>query len=161
MNNSTFAYVTYIATTPEKLWEALTNGDFTEKYWFGRKVQSDWTEGAPVTFRIADGTVAAQGVVLESEPYRRLSYTFQWPEDRTVRERSTKVTFELQPMEAAVKLSLKHEDLLPTDIRSEHEGFNGINGDGINNGWPVILSGLKSLLESGKPLSLRTNPTIE
>ncbi|TDF94789.1 SRPBCC family protein [Paenibacillus piri] len=155
MNNSTFVYVTYIATTPEKLWEALTNGEFTEKYWFGRKIQSDWNEGSPVTFRIENGTVAAQGVVLKSRPHQLLSYTFQWAEDRTVREQSTKVTFELLPMDSIVKLSLKHEELLPTDFRSEHTGFNGISNDGINNGWPVILSGLKSLLENGNPLSLR------
>ncbi|WP_282937269.1 SRPBCC domain-containing protein [Paenibacillus sp. RC67] len=155
MDNSTFVYVTYIATTPEKLWEALTNGEFTQKYWFGRKVQSDWKEGSSVTFLIKDGTVAAQGVVLKSQPYQHLSYTFTWAEDQTVREKSTKVTFELQPMNSNVKLSLKHEELLPTDFRSEHTGFAGINEDGINNGWPVILSSLKSLLESGNPLSLR------
>lgn len=155
MDNSTFVYVTYIATTPEKLWEALTNGEFTQKYWFGRKVQSDWKEGSSVTFLINDGTVAAQGVVLKSQPYQNLSYTFTWAEDQTVREKSTKVTFELQPMNSNVKLSLKHEELLPTDFRSEHTGLAGINEDGINNGWPVILSSLKSLLESGNPLSLR------
>jgi len=153
MNSSAFVYVTYIATTPEQLWKALTDETFTVKYWFGRKVRSDWKEGSPVEFVGDDGIASAYGVVLECQPYRRLSYTFQWADDQTARERPTKVTFELQPADMAVKLSLRHEQLLPEDWREDDGGgFASIAKDGVNNGWPFILSNLKSLLETGAPL---------
>lgn len=148
MNYSTFNYVTYIGTTPEKLWEALTNKDYTEEYWFGRKIQSDWKEGAPVTFHDEEDILTDQGVLVNYEPCQRLSYTFLWVEDHTEREQQPKVTFTLQPMKETVKLTLKHEYLLPTDFYDENSGFQG-----INNGWPAILSNLKSLLETGKTLS--------
>lgn len=130
-----------------------SNEAFTEKYWFGRKVRSDWKEGSPVEFVGDDGVAGAYGVVLECEPYRRLSYTFQWADDQAVRERPTKVTFELQAVDAAVKLSLKHEHLLPEDWREDAGGgFASIGEDGVTNGWPFILSNLKSFLETGAPM---------
>lgn len=147
MSESTFNYVTYIATTPEKLWAALTSSEFTETYWFGRKIQSDWEVGSSVTFHDEMGNVTDEGTLIEYEPHRLLSYTFLWVEDQTVRENSPKVTFTLQPMEATVKLTLKHDGLLQTDFYDESEGFQG-----INNGWPAILSNLKSLLETGKTI---------
>lgn len=147
MNYSTFHYVTYIGTTPEKLWEALTSREFTEKYWFGRIIQSDWREGSPVTFYDENGILTDKGVLLNFEPHRLLSYTFLWVEDQSIRERSPKVTITLYPMTEAVKLTLKHENLLPTDFYDEDKGFQG-----INNGWPAILSNLKTLLETGNTL---------
>jgi uncharacterized protein YndB with AHSA1/START domain len=134
-------YVTYIATTPEKLWEALTSGEFTKKYYFGREIQSDWTEGSNVIFRNEKGEVTEQGTVLQSEPYRMLSFRFQM-NFKEMRELWPKVTYELQPLGMTVKLMVKHEDLLEQDMNS------------ITNGWPVILSGLKSLLETGSALQL-------
>lgn len=151
MPNSIFHYVTYIATTPEKLWEALTTSEFTEKYWFGRRIQSSWIEGEPVTFLDENSNVADEGTLITFEPYRLLSYTFLWVEDQTERLRSPKVTFTLQPMGSTIKLTLKHEDLLPSDFYDESAGFQG-----INNGWPAIISNLKSLLETGKTLPALT-----
>lgn len=147
MSNSTFVYVTYIATTPEKLWEALTSGDFTKKYWFGTEIQSDWKEGSSITWIGADGNVTDRGTVVKSEPYQVLSYTFEWVQDTTVREQIPTVTFTLEPMESTVKLTLKHEGLLPTDFHDEKDGFYG-----YNNGWPAIISNMKSLLETGRTL---------
>lgn len=147
MNYSTFNYVTYIRTTLEKLWEALTSKDYTEKYWFGRKIQSSWKKGSPVTFRDENDNLTDQGVLFSYEQNKFLSYTFLWVEDETEREQSPKVTFTLQPMEQTVKLSLKHEYLLPNDFYDESSGFQG-----INNGWPAILSNLKTLLETGETL---------
>ncbi|MDQ8739292.1 SRPBCC family protein [Paenibacillus sp. LHD-38] len=147
MPNSTFVYVIYIDATPEKLWEALTDGSYTKKYWFGHEVQSDWAEGSVVSFLDEKGTVVDQGKVITIEPYRYLSYTFSWLEDKTIRQTAPLVTFELQPMDSIVKLTLKHDHLLPADFRDENEGFYG-----INNGWPAILSNLKSLLETGHTL---------
>ena len=147
MNYSTFNYVTYIGTTPEKLWEALTSKEFTQEYWFGRKIQSDWKKGEPVHFYDENDNLTDHGVLLNYEQNQLLSYTFLWVEDGTEREQPPTVTFSLQPMEQTVKLSLKHEFLLPTDFYEENSGFQG-----INNGWPAILSNLKTLLETGKTL---------
>jgi len=73
MSEPKFIYVTYIVTTPERLWQALTDGAFTERYWFGTRVESDWTPGAPVSFRRA-GALSDSGHVLKCEPFRLLSY---------------------------------------------------------------------------------------
>lgn len=147
MNNSTFVYATYIATTPEKLWQALTSGEFTKKYWFGRDLKSDWKEGSTVTFMDEEGKVTDTGIVLKSEPYNLLSYTFRWVDDTTVNENPSIVTIKLKELDSTVKLTLKHENLPSTAFRDESEGFYG-----INNGWPAILSNLKSLLETGHTL---------
>jgi uncharacterized protein YndB with AHSA1/START domain len=143
MSKPSFVYVTYIATTPEKLWEALTSGEFTQKYFFGRRVESDWQEGSPVTYYRPDGQLDVSGQVLRSVPPYLLSFTWQHHGD-TQRERPTRVTFELKPMDSCVKLTLKHEDLLPQDFCEDDDTFVG-----LNNGWPAILSNLKSLLETG------------
>jgi uncharacterized protein YndB with AHSA1/START domain len=146
MNHSTFVYVTYIATTPEKLWEALTNGDFTEKYFFESKVESDWQEGSTVTYS-RNGKVTDYGTVLKCEPLRVLSFTWNYVGDKTPRQHPTRVTFELQPMDSTVKLTLKHEGLLEADFVDDNGTF-----EGFNNGWPAVLSNLKSFLETGRTL---------
>lgn len=147
MSYSTFEYVSYIGTTPEKLWKALTSKAYTERYWFGRKIQSDWKEGSSVHFYDENGILTDRGVLIKYEPSSQLSYTFLWVEDQSVREQQPKVTFTLQPMNETVKLILKHEYLLPTDFYDENSEFQG-----INNGWPAILSNLKTLLETGSTL---------
>lgn len=76
MGESEFVYVAYIATTPEKLWEALTDGDFTQRYWGGRRIQSDWNVGSPVRHVRSDGGIDWQGEVLQSQRPHLLSYTF-------------------------------------------------------------------------------------
>lgn len=148
MNPLTFVYVTYIATTPEKLWEALTSSEFTEKYFFGSKVESDWKEGSTVTYS-RNGKVTDYGKVLKYEPISMLSFTWTYEGDPTptLREQPTRVTFKLQPMESTVKLTLKHEGLLETDYVDDDDTFQG-----FNNGWPAVLSNLKSLLETGRTL---------
>ncbi|WP_139491994.1 SRPBCC family protein [Brevibacillus dissolubilis] len=146
MTDTTFVYVTYIATTPEKLWEALTSGDFTEKYFFGSKIESDWQEGSSITYS-RNGQVTDYGTILKCEPHRILSFTWNYVADQTDREQPSQVTFKLKPMESTVKLTLTHENLLPADLMDSDDTF-----EGLNNGWPAILSNLKSLLETGKTL---------
>jgi uncharacterized protein YndB with AHSA1/START domain len=146
MNHSTFVYVTYIATTPDRLWEALTSSLFTEKYFFGSKVQSDWQEGSSVTYS-RNGRITDHGTVLKCEPLNLLSFTWSYEGDKTPRQHPTRVTFEIQPMGSTVKLTLKHEGLLETDFVDDDNTF-----EGFNNGWPAILSNLKSLLETGRTL---------
>ena len=142
-----FAYVTYIATTPEKVWHGLTDGALTQKYWYGRRVESDWKVGSPVTFWYeAEGgeAVSDRGIVLESKPPRRRAYTFHVEFIDELRdEHPSRVTFEIEPLGNEVKLSLTHD---------EFESGSKIL-EGCRCGWPTILSSLKSLLETGKPLA--------
>ncbi|WP_168119061.1 SRPBCC family protein [Paenibacillus sp. HB172176] len=144
MNKASFVYTTYIATTPEKLWAALTNGEFTKQYFFGREIISDWQEGSEFKLMIKD-KIEHHGVVLVSDPYRMLSMTWSVKDGES--ERFSKVTFELTALEQTMKLKLLHEDLLEKDIREDNGKM-----DGFNTGWPVILSNLKSLLETGMKL---------
>ena len=140
MSEPKFVYVTYIATTPEKLWQALTDGAFTRRFWFGTTVESDWAVGSRVIFR-SDGEVHDSGEVLEYVPYRRLSYTWQVEFHEVFRrERPSRVTFELEPTGGAeVKLTVTHDEFEPGS--KVHAA--------VSNGWPMMLSSLKSLLETG------------
>lgn len=146
MTDTSFVYVTYIATTAEKLWDALTKTEYTEKYFFGTEIQSDWQEGSTVTY-LRNDQITDHGVILKCEPHRVLSYTWTYVGDSSPREVPTRVTFELKQMDSIVKLTLKHENLLPTDINYQEDTF-----EGFNNGWPAILSNLKTLLETDKTL---------
>lgn len=140
MSKPEFVYVTYIETTPEKLWEALTDGAFTRQYWFGTEVRSDWKVGSPFAL-VMGGKVTDTGEILEVDRPRRLSYTFKHEADAEMRkEPATKVVFRIAPYGNLVKLTVTHE------------GFTAGSKllDGISKGWPAILSGLKSLLETGK-----------
>jgi uncharacterized protein YndB with AHSA1/START domain len=135
-----FAYQIVIATTIEKAWAALIDPEFTRKFWFGRSVISDWKVGSSVAVVTPEGATEAKGVVVEFEPPKRLSYTWisaaQGPEERT-----TTVVFELQELGPLVKLSILH------DIDA-----NGAKFQQAAAGWTFILSGLKTLLETGKSL---------
>ncbi len=146
MTETKFVYATYIATTPEKLWKALTRSEFTEKYFFGTKVESDWQEGSQVTYS-RNGETTDHGVILKCDPYRLLSFTWNNVSDESIRKEPSQVTFELKQMGSTVKLALRHENLQPGDIVEREDTF-----EGFNNGWPAILSNLKSLLETGKTL---------
>jgi uncharacterized protein YndB with AHSA1/START domain len=154
MEKPTFVYATFIRTTPEKLWEALTNGDFSEKYWFGFRMEVELKAGGSVRILPPKGMEQHgdhAGKVLECEPCRKLVYTWNpkdKPEVARKRESLSRVTYELTPMGTQVKLRLIHENLLPEDIEQDSNTFRG-----INNGWPAVLSSLKSLLETGEPIT--------
>ncbi len=141
MANSRFVYVTYIRTTPEKLWQALIEPDFTRQFWVGCWQESEWKKGASWKLMMPDGRVADSGEILEIEPQKRL--VLQWrnsfkPELRE--EGPSRMTYEIEPMGEAVKLTVIHEMDRPDSKFIE----------AVSNGWPLILSGLKSLLETGK-----------
>ena len=144
MSKPEFVYVTYIETTPEKLWEALTSSEFSRAYWFGTELRSDWRVGSSFAL-VNDGTATDIGEVLEYDPPRRLSYTFQhvW-KDELRNAQPTKVTFAIEPHGGLVKLTLTHQ------------GFADAAKllDAVSKGWPAILSGLKSLLETGTALAI-------
>jgi uncharacterized protein YndB with AHSA1/START domain len=144
MRKPEFVYVTYIETTPEKLWEALTNSEFSKRYWFGADVISDWKVGSPFAL-VMNGTTTDVGEILEADPPRRLSYTFHHvTTEESRKERPSKVVFNIEPHGNLVKLTLTHEGFA--------EGSRHL--DGISKGWPAILSGLKSMLESGTALAI-------
>ena len=144
MSKPEFVYVTYIETTPEKLWDALTKSDFTRLYWFGTEVRSDWKVGSPFAL-VTNGTTTDTGEILEADRPRRLSYTFKHVQDPEMsKERASKVVFTLEPFGKLVKLTLTHEDFVAGSLLL----------DGISKGWPAILSALKSLLEKGSALAI-------
>ena len=154
MEQIEFVYATFIRTTPEKLWEALTSPEFSQKYWFGFRFEAELKVGG--TVRIIPPAQMSEhgdhlGKVLECEPGRKLVYTWNQkdtPEVARKRKSQSRVTYELIPMGAQVKLRLIHENLLPDDIEKNPATFRG-----INNGWPAVMSSLKSLLENGTPLN--------
>ncbi|MEA2372985.1 MAG: hypothetical protein QOH12_3379 [Solirubrobacteraceae bacterium] len=156
MERPSFVYTTYIQTTPERLWQALTDPAFTERYW-ATTFDSDWKPGSPMTWHTRGLAIAdPEQVVVESEPYSRLSYTWhtftpEWAasldltddaRDRLAAESRSKVTFEIEPLGAQVKLTVIHDDLEPS----------GVTGSLISHGWPRVLANLKTLLETGEPL---------
>lgn len=138
--HSQFVYVTYIRTTPEKLWEALIKPEFTKQYWFGVSQISDWKAGADWRLEFEDGRVADSGSVVEIDPPRRL--VLKWRNEfmpELTAEGYSRCTMELEPIGSAVMLKITHEiDVADAKII-----------DGVSNGWPKILSNLKSLLETG------------
>jgi uncharacterized protein YndB with AHSA1/START domain len=139
MEKPTFVYTIWIGTTPDKLWAALTQGEFTKQYWGGSDIQSDWKVGSKVMVTGAPGG-GIRGEVLRCEAPKTLSYTFL--SERSEGERPSRVTFELSPRGPAVALTITHDDF---DAGSK-------SYEGVSQGWPGILSNLKSLLETGKPL---------
>ena len=147
MSKPEFVYTTYIETSAEKLWHALTDGDFTEHYWFGHRATSDWKVGSP--FRLArQGVPRVEGKVLESDPVRRLAYTWDPCSDETKRERTSRVTFDLESRGRVVKLTVTHDNL--------DEGGKTLRD--ISGGWPMVIASLKSMLETGRALSVDLAP---
>ncbi|WP_075618809.1 SRPBCC family protein [Paenisporosarcina indica] len=146
MHASTFNYVTYISSTPEKIWDALTKSEHTEQYFFGTAIQSDWQVGSRVEY--SRGEVTDFGEILSYETNREMTYTWENVSDKSDRQDPTVVTFQLQQMDGdVVKLTLIHKNLTEADFVHEDNTFRG-----YNNGWPFILSNLKTYLETGKTL---------
>jgi uncharacterized protein YndB with AHSA1/START domain len=143
MAESEFVYVTYIRTTPEKLWRALTEPAFTRKFWMGTTQESDWVPGASWRIVKPDGSTADSGKVVDIEPYRRLVLKWQnqmFPE--MAAEGFSRMTFELEQQGETVKLSVIHRMEKPESLFIK----------AVSTGWPVILSSLKTLLETGESL---------
>jgi DNA-binding transcriptional ArsR family regulator/uncharacterized protein YndB with AHSA1/START domain len=157
-----FVYTTYIRTTAEQLWQALTDPAFTERYW-NIRFETDWQQGSAMTWHQRGVAISdPEQVVLIAEPYTRLAYTWHafTPEfsdaidlsddarERIAGERRSKVTFELEDQGGRVKLTVIHDDLEP----------GGVSASMVSMGWPAVLSDLKTLLETGDTLPPRTEP---
>jgi uncharacterized protein YndB with AHSA1/START domain len=164
MGSNEFVYTTYINTTPERLWQALTDPAFTRRYW-GVTFESDWNVGSMMTWE-ERGTKTADPaqVVLEHEPYRRLAYSWhtftpEWAQAIGLRdevfaqvtnERRSRVTFEIEPLGQMVKLTVVHSDFEPGSTVREM----------VSEGWPELLSSLKTLLETGDTLPAPSTRTL-
>jgi len=152
-----FTYTTYIATTPEKLWRALTDGAFTERYW-GVVLETDWKVGSQVTWKVRGISISdPEQVILESDPYKRLSYTFHsftdefletigFDDETAAKLRAetvrSKVSFDIVEDGERVKLTVVHDGFAPDSTAA------GL----VSGGWPAVFSSLKTLLETGEPL---------
>lgn len=145
LTNESTIYVTYIASAPDKVWAALTSSAFTTRYFFGRSVESDWKEGSPWLLRMPDGRIDVKGTVREAMPPKKLVVT--WNVDWMDAPECT-VIYEIEDVGGGVvRLTMTEEH--PTPIPR-------VWLEGGRKGWPMILSGLKSLLETGRPLGLPT-----
>lgn len=140
MARSTFVYVTYIRTTPEKLWAALTDTEFMKQYWFGNHCESMWTPGSSWKNVYPDGRVTDVGEIVEAVPTRRLVIRWQHQDRAELKaEGPSLCTIEIEPSGTAVKLSITHT--------IERDGSKFI--EAVSGGWPKVISNLKSLLETG------------
>ena len=150
MTRSTFVYVTYIRTTPQKLWSALTDAEFIKQYWFGMHAESLWTTGSPWKLVSSDGTqIYDAGSIIEADPPRRLVIRWQHQNRPELKaEGESLCTMELEADGPAVKLSITHT------IEREHSKLI----EAVSGGWPKVLSNLKSLLETGSVVLLDPYP---
>ncbi len=140
MSESRFVYTTYIRATPDELWHALTTAESIQQYWFGMRVESGWNAGSPWAIHSDDGLMDS-GEILESVPQKRLVIRWQneWkPEYKA--EGSSRCVYELAPAGGCVRLTVTHS------IGRPSSGFI----QAVSEGWPLILSNLKSLLETGE-----------
>ena len=151
MARSTFVYVTYIRTTPEKLWSALTDDvEFMKQYWFGSHCESQWTAGSSWKNVSGDGQIFDAGEIVEAEPPRRLVIRWQHQNRPELKaEGPSLCTMELEPSGTAVKLSITH-----TIEREPSKLIEAVSG-----GWPKVISNLKSLLETGASVLNEPYPT--
>jgi DNA-binding transcriptional ArsR family regulator/uncharacterized protein YndB with AHSA1/START domain len=163
VDKPSFVYATYIRTTPERLWQALTEPAFTRRYW-GATFDTDWKAGSTMTWEhFGDRSADPEQVVLVSEPFRRLSYSWHTftPElvesihlteearERITAEQRSKVTFEIEPLGDLVKLTVVHDGFEPGSVVASL----------VTEGWPGILSSLKTLLETGDTLPPSPEPS--
>jgi uncharacterized protein YndB with AHSA1/START domain len=150
MARSTFIYVTYIRTTPEKLWSALTDDvAFVKQYWFGFHCESEWATGSPWKMVSGDGLITDAGEIVEAESRRRLVIRWRHQKNPELKaEGDSFCTIELEPTGAAVKLTITH-----TIERDPSKLIAAVSG-----GWPAILSNLKSLLETGTTVLQSSSP---
>lgn len=144
MSNTDQIYTSYIKTTPEKLWEAITSPEFTRQYWGGNTNMSDWTKGSKWRHEgMADNkaVVHVGGEVLESVPPKRLVLSWVDPQDESD---TSRVTFEIEPMNGVVQLVVTHGQFTgQTDMPHK-----------VSKGWPLVLSSMKSFLETGRPIDI-------
>jgi len=145
MTNNSHLCVIYIKAEPEKIWEALTTANFTRQYFHHTNVESDWQKGSDVTFYNQDGSIAIKGEVLVSSFPSNLSISWHVHYDETAKkEPPSRVSFTLEKVEETTKLTVFHDQFIE----------NSVVLPNITEGWIAILSNLKTLVETGKTLTI-------
>jgi uncharacterized protein YndB with AHSA1/START domain len=143
MSKPDFVYMAIIAATPEEVWRGLTSAEFTQQYWHETRVQSDFSPGSPVEFILPDGRVGVTGEVLVADCPEQLSYSWQFTgAEETDREAHSRVTFTLERLDRGTRLTVVHDQFEPGSKTLEM----------VSHGWPHVICGLKTLLETGKPI---------
>jgi len=141
-----YVFVEIINASREAVWDALTQPEFTEQYWHSTRVSSDFAPGSPIEFLVEDGEIGCQGEILVASPPQELSYTWHFPRNPLVRdEHPSRVTFQLEAIGneaagSATRLTVTHDRFPPASGTPEM----------IGPGWPLVLGGLKTLLETGE-----------
>jgi uncharacterized protein YndB with AHSA1/START domain len=139
MSNTEFVYMAIIAAPREKVWEALTTAEFTQQYWHGTRVSSDYKEGSSIEFINTDQQVGVSGTILKSSYPEELSYTWQFlTMDDTATDAPSRVTFKLEALDLGTRLLVIHDGLADAPKTAEMVSF----------GWPHVICGLKTLLET-------------
>jgi uncharacterized protein YndB with AHSA1/START domain len=139
-------YELFIRTSPDELWRTLTDGTLTPSYFFGTIVKSSFQKGAPISYVMPDGSLTVDGTVLECEPKKRLLHTWKIRYDEALSDETSVVEWKIEPRGHTCKVIAIH-DLSRAPKTSAHLGEG-------QDGWSVVLSGLKTFLETGKPLDL-------
>lgn len=141
MSEPRHVYEVYVAASPERVWQALTDSELTKGYYYGNTVESDWQAGSPLIYRNPDGSEAIHCEIVEADAPRRLVHTFHFP---GTDEGPSRVTWTIEPRGAASLLTLVHDE------------FDGETSTyrSVAHGWVPILSGLKTLLETGQPIEI-------
>ena len=143
---ATQVYSVFVRTTPEQLWDAITKPEFTSKYFYGSLIESTWEQGAPYAGWAGDRSQQyVDGEVIEASPPRKLVTTWRALYDpETAAEPFSRVTWEIEPAgDGVTKLTVVHDELEASPKTAEN----------VAGGWSFVLSGLKTLLETGAPLS--------
>ncbi len=147
MSSPNFTQVSYIRATPQEVWNALTDPDITNRYWFGRQLESDWRLGSAIRATADDGLVSHSGEVLECVPPQRLSFSWRIDyEERLRNEGHSRIGFDLEPAGPCTKLTLTHDRFPPDSTVAEIMAV----------GLPMVMASLKSLIETGIPLDAIT-----
>ena len=145
VNAPMHVYEIYIRATPERIWQALTDSELVKRYYFGSVIESDFKPGSPIVYRQPDGgRIDIEGEIVEADPPRRMVHTFAGRWDDDVNDPPTRVAWEITPMGESCLLSVTHDG-----FTEENATFAQTKG-----GWPIILSGLKTLLETGSKLEI-------
>jgi uncharacterized protein YndB with AHSA1/START domain len=143
-----FVYVTYIVSKPEKVFEAITKPDIARRYWAHENI-SNWQPGSKWEHVDADGNVKIAGKVIECTPPKRLVITWATASAFPDPAKYSRVTFDVAPFDRMVRLTVTHDELEPGSKMAA----------GISNGWPRVLSSLKSFLETGQALDVFAKPS--
>jgi uncharacterized protein YndB with AHSA1/START domain len=141
MSDPKHVYEVYVRATPEQVWQALTDPELTKQYYYGNTVESDWKPGSPLVYRNPDGTEAISCEIVEADAPKRLVHTFFFP---GTDESPSRCTWSIEPRGEATLLTLTHDD-----FDGETQTFRS-----VAHGWVPILSGLKTVLETGRPLEI-------